>query len=285
MVALVGDSFAFGIVPHTLNFTRVAEDALRSRRGASVGRIAIHNFGISAIGLPEYELLLADEVPVFEPGLAIVALFPSNDLATAIPARRRPYNPREWRSVELSRRAFALVRASSRAPKADPEPASITSEEEWVEGNLPTHSEEEFIRIESLIWRALDPNNPRTQRQLDSLLDRLERMRRRAPFPLAIVVIPDEAQVSDRLRDEVLATHPELERIDRSAVYRALVETLRRHDFPILDLLPVLRAAERSATTHHFRDTHWNTYGNRIVGLELAGFIEDIWAADAPVED
>ena len=38
----------------------------------------------------------------------------------------------------------------------------------------------------------------------------------------------------------------------------------------VLDLLPVLREAEREARTHHLRDTHWNAHGNRVAGRELA---------------
>ena len=43
-----------------------------------------------------------------------------------------------------------------------------------------------------------------------------------------------------------------------------------------IDMLPALRKGEQTDRTYHLRDTHFNAYGNKIVGDALAHGLIDL---------
>jgi hypothetical protein len=280
VVAVLADSFGLGIVPRAANFIQVAEDRLRLGQVGSGRRVLLHDFGVPAIGVPEYALLLETEVAATAPDLVIVCLFPSNDLESVDPLRRVRWSLGRWLIIDLSRRVGSWLaeelRSSDRwqTPLASVGPAA--SGRDLAPSLLrPTLSEETFLRIERARLRGLDPRDPTQVRRIDRLIGLLESMRGSQPAAVQIVMIPDEFQVSDPLYRDLVRTDPALADFDRNALHHEIRGRLRSAGFRVLDLLDALRAAEAVAPTYHLRDTHWNEWGNRVAGEALARFVDE----------
>ena len=77
----MGDSFAHSIVPYSRTFATIAERGLEQALPNSYSRIAVHNLGVPAIGMPQYAYLLNEEVLALLPTLVVLAVFIGNDIA------------------------------------------------------------------------------------------------------------------------------------------------------------------------------------------------------------
>lgn len=279
-IAVVGDSFGVGVVPHALHYTSVAERELG---------LAVDNVGVAGCGPREYLALLVDEVLPLQPDAVVIALFAGNDLEFEVDARPnawlREFGSRErvllWqlpgRLLRLAREGEALsktVAPDSGAPGAP-----------WLDDPLsepPSLSPAAFLRLEVQRARALSQIDPAA---LDALLSILEEARALvAPRPFAVLLIPDEFQVEDQLWTEVLdAAGVELQ---REAFQQCLLPQLAQAGIPALDLLPSLRAVkpleDGRRHLYHARDTHWNARGNQAAGAALAGFLRELRADLSP---
>jgi hypothetical protein len=293
-VALVADSFGFGIVSHREHFATVAERRLAQRTTRGGPRISILNMGIPAIGPREYELLIASEVEALAPERVIVALFVGNDLIESRFDRPKRYSLRQWwiwRIPErlvvtlLEGRAAADESVSVVAREAVPAgPAGSAVGEPLghsaAEVERPTFSEATFTRIESDRLDALFSQD--SGGVYEALFRILGRIHARLGPRLALVLIPDQFQVDDGLLDQLLRhrEHPLEAPIDRPQA--RIMAWARERGIPVLDLLPALREAQAREATYHLRDTHWNAAGNRVAGEALARFLES-WLGLAPV--
>lgn len=95
--------------------------------------------------------------------------------------------------------------------------------------------------------------------------------------PLAVMLIPDEAQVNDELWGRVRGMMSRPETCPRDHAQEMIRAWLREHGIPCLDLLPRLRDQEALSDglrhLYHQNDTHLNARGNRVVGQALAAFL------------
>jgi hypothetical protein len=91
-----------------------------------------------------------------------------------------------------------------------------------------------------------------------------------------VMLIPDEFQVEDQLWQSIQAQVQQP--LERARPQRLLNEWLKQHNFPTLDLLPVLRAVaplgDRRKHVYHERDTHFNARGNEACAQALAEFLK-----------
>ena len=276
VVALLADSFGVGIVPYKHNFATVMERRL-ARRAPVAGRVAVNNFGVASIGLPEYAWLLANEVPATAPTRIVLGLFVGNDLSDLASRRRHGfYSVRQLQLFELGRRLAALGRASRRAAagheigrRRRPGPAR-------PEG---TFDPETFLEIELASFELCNTKNAEMDRLYRLAFEWLDRLHAAAGAKLLVVLIPDEYQVNDELfailRSRVMAP----EAYDRFYPQRRLEPFCRRRGIEVLDLLPPLRRANRQRPVYRLRDTHWNERGNRIAGEAIA---DQLVAGTAP---
>jgi hypothetical protein len=292
-VALVADSFGFGIVPHHEHFATVAEHRLAQRSTSGGPRISILNMGIPAIGPREYELLIASEVEALAPDRVIVALFVGNDLLESRADRPKRYSLRQWWIWRIPERLLlplleggAAVGGSERV--AGDGSGSVVAREALpvppgravAAVERPTFSEAAFTRIESDRLEALFSED--SERLYEALFRILARIHDHLGSRLAIVLIPDEFQVDEALLDRLLRhrEHPLEAPIDRPQ--ERIVTWAGARGIPVLDLLPALRDVQVREATYHLRDTHWNAAGNRVAGEALARFLES-WLGLAPV--
>ena len=90
---------------------------------------------------------------------------------------------------------------------------------------------------------------------------------------LVIVILPDEFQVNDTLWEQVQRKVGDASPLERDLPQKKILAFCAEHGIPCLDLLPILRAAEREGHTYHLRDTHWNARGNEVAGRATSDFL------------
>src|SRR5581483_7407084 len=84
VVASIGDSFSYGVVPHAFHFTTVAEEALPG--------VQIYNMGYPGLGPTDYLYLLQRRALPLQPDLIVVNLFVGNDIGDGSTGA----GPRRW---------------------------------------------------------------------------------------------------------------------------------------------------------------------------------------------
>ncbi|HZS41028.1 MAG TPA: hypothetical protein VFF06_29570 [Polyangia bacterium] len=272
LVVTIGDSFSVGGVPLPYHFTSVAE------RG--VPGCAIYNAGVARIGPREYQYLLKKEALALDPDLIVVDLFLGNDIVDDYGCNPSPL--RFWLDREnlllytVPRRLFAPPPGAAQAPMPPLDDAAARWP--WLidpTQEAPTLAPDAFYEIEDRHARELC--SAEAERYYGDFFQALDELIAAAGKPrLAFMLIPDELQVEDEVWTRVARDTAPLA-LERDRPQRVVGEWLARRGLPVLDLLPVLRAAAPfSDGKKHFyllRDTHFNARGNRIAGEALAGFL------------
>jgi hypothetical protein len=275
LVAVVGDSFSVGAVPHAFHYTTVAETLWGAR---------IDSFGVAGIGPPEYAHLVTEEVLPLAPDAIVIALFVGNDLDVEDPLETltdpglRSWFQRDQVLLPLvlerlgrerrERRRGGILEVQGEAGAAlEGDAAAVAREFPWVlDPTLeePTLDDEVFLELETrraLTLCAADPPG------LPVVWRSLEEARRAAgDVPLRVLLIPDEFQVDDGLWETVQARAGVP--LERDRPQRLLAAGLAARGFEFVDLLPLLRAEPPAADgrphLYHRNDTHFNARGNRV---------------------
>ena len=277
LVVSIGDSFAYGVVPHALHFTTIAEQQFRD--------VEISNMGFPGIGVRDYRYLLEHEARPLKPDLVVIHLFLGNDLTDGaqIGTPAQWFTADNYMTTTVLQRLHVLSRERQAGLASATEHVAVTRSElltqfPWLSDPMqeaPRFSKELFLNIETERARAVAAPVDVIYQRFFEELDQLERVA--GDVPLAFVLMPDEFQVDDELWQEVTAaTGP----LDRDRPQREIVQWLQKRGRPVLDLLPIFRAAEPLADGRrhlfHLRDTHTNARGNEIAGRALARFIEPL---------
>lgn len=286
-VAVIGDSFSIGAVPHALHFTTLAEELL--------GDTELLNLGISGVGPAEYQALLEHEALALQPDLVVICLFAGNDLgapslapgglmgalATLLDRRNVLIHQVPARLARLAeeREQIGAARvavsqgAYDVALPAYPTPEELRAALPFVADPLleqATLARETFLKLELSRLRDIAQAEAGTYRRL---IERCARMCAIArPVPVAFALIPDEFQVEDGLWAELAELG-----LERDRFQREVAPELARLGVAVLDLLPVLRAVEPLADgqrhVYHLNDSHFNARGNRAAAEALAPFV------------
>lgn len=280
-VALLADSFGVGIVPFAYNFATVAERRLTALlKGAVPGRVAVHNLGVTRIGMPGYAYLLRTEVPRLGVAQVVLAVFAGNDLDGFPEARPRHgflkmrLSLGGWLLWRVPRRAWKIHRALEARGAEEPSvplngqaPLAYLNNPELEQ---PFFDEEHFLAIERGKMALLDPADLTTKGKYERFFGALEKFHRELDRRLLVMLIPDELQVNDRLWRQLGGGTAATARLQRDYPQRRITAWCAEERIRVLDLLPVLRRAERGGRTYHLRDTHFNARGNRVAGEALA---------------
>ncbi|MCK9996106.1 MAG: SGNH/GDSL hydrolase family protein [Candidatus Krumholzibacteria bacterium] len=276
----LGDSFVYGAVSTRDNFLRVAERTLDD--GTDILLMGVPGWST------ENELGVLEDFGLgLEPDLVIVNFFVGNDV-TGIPVRGRVIrgniypttSPLPVRNLLRKSQLFvmfeSLVLRGMMKQLKDDETQAHTGETESdqvselylkiVPHNLPVFSREPDKRTAALWVEA------------ESYLNRIDEVCRAVRVPWMLVVIPDEMQVDPVVRSQVLeGLGLSWENYDFDAPQRRLNDWARKHDIPVLDLLPVMRAEHDPAARLYVpNDTHWNKRGNFVAGQAVAEAISNM---------
>ena len=291
-VVSIGDSFSMGIVPHWYHFTTVCERV-------SPG-LAVHNLGRTGIGPGGYLRFLQTEGLGLDPDLILINIFVGNDIAESL----RWNNPRGFLESWCDRRNVLTYQVPIRLARlAQSEGNQIAADESvgdlqdkttqsvrtqsldeltasmpWLEDPTlepPRFSESEYSRIEG--ERANIIRRGEMLGAYAHLTTAIDVMRDASgDTPFAVMLIPDEYQVSDRVWQTVRDGLGQ-ETMERDRPQERIIAWLQEQGIPYLDLLPVFRAVsalpDGQRHLYHLRDTHINARGNRVVGEALAEFL------------
>jgi hypothetical protein len=274
-VAIIGDSFVYGIVARVENFTTQLQ-LIADREGSPV---QILNMGIPSAEPETYLRVLESDCVRWNVDAAGIMLFVGNDVTQA----HSDFETRIWfgsphevlrspflagGSLEYSY-AFRTARALLRWARERSNPSGG--------GRF---SEGTFLSIERQRARvfAATPDRfvRRAYRESAEILQAMIERAKARGIGLFVVLAPDELQVNDDLRAALLAdARVDPADYDFERPQRVLSEPLRRAGVPVLDLLRPLRARTSSESVYAVRDTHWSAYGNRVVAELLWDFLRD----------
>jgi len=288
VVAMIGDSFSYGVVPHHYHFSTVCERRMK---------VAVYNFGYPSIGPHEYRQVLQAEVLKVAPDVIAVNLFIGNDIANANQVPPGPRRLDRWLDrrnlliYQLPRRLGIFLAERRTARSAAPvggiqgEGArrrlatvkEMTAVYPWLEDPLlepPTISEDRFLLLEKS--NAIAICDPRTA-DYSALFAVLRDIRRLAgETPLVVQLLPDEFQVNDVLWRQIRQAQGKRDLV-RDLPQQILADWLDAEKIPYHDLLPVLRNrcachSNGIRRCYHLRNTHFNARGNRVTGEAMARF-------------
>lgn len=279
----IGDSFTFGAGPARDNYLDLLEAELSV---AGIGPVEVMNAGVAGYNTRQASVHLREYGLQFEPHLVTLGFFVGNDIeenesdpmfrvvdGELTDPKRRPGRLQRWLSrshlVRLLRAALAGV---VRASEAGPAPR----------GGLDGFLAIERQRME--ICRV--PPKPRIERGYAASEERLLALARdldRRGIVFLVVLIPDEFQVDEGVRNAALAavpasvepTEPEAPGVpfDWELPQRRLAAFLEKHGIAYLDLLPALREARATGSVYLPRNTHLDRRGNGVVAQRLKAWI------------
>jgi len=93
--------------------------------------------------------------------------------------------------------------------------------------------------------------------------------------PLVIVIIPDQIQVEQKLRQTLLKKFNISENsIDIYYPNRQLINYLKERNVHYVDLTKPLQEAAKSKTLYLIRDTHWNYEGHELAGTIISDYLQ-----------
>lgn len=223
--------------------------------------IDVYNFGLSQSCPSDLAAQLADDVLRFKPDLVLVFVALGDDLQPAA----RPRAAFDWRNLRLSRWAasrWGLVLPS--AGVADEATASATNYDEHLWATARRLSV-----CRTPIDDAMQASWARATRELDRAL----RVCQRREVPLALVLVPGDFQVSDRLR-EVSRRRAGLrpEQLDLDLPQRRLAGFAQDRSLPVVDLLPHFRAASKPAYCQGRAEP--SEHGHRVASQVIGGYLQ-----------
>jgi hypothetical protein len=290
VIASIADSFGQGVVPHSRNFTTVAERILRERLGRDYRRIAVDNYGTAAVGMPEYLYILQHQVMAYDPTVVLLSVFVGNDIENNEEKGVLTWKAFQgWWLYELPRRYLATVSAGvphdgegkSGAGWSGVLPKGIPPYIDHPEKEEPSFPRDRYLSIEANRMQVCDTTSFKTEANYRYFLTMLDRIVDSAAGRLMIAIIPDEFQVNDELYRELLSRHDRPGDMDRDYPQSRIHDYCMEKGLPCLDLLPALRAAAKTQRPYHLNNTHWNSWGNRVAGEAIANFV----AARLPPRD
>lgn len=271
-IVALGDSFAFGAVPHKNNYLTLLGDNLRNK-GYNV---EILNMGIPKTGPQDYADLLKEEGLTLKPDLVLVSLFMGNDFLIM---------SADDKSKSLRTQSYLLsllYYIFSIRPYID-EGAKY-----WGGGTYddtaPAFEKNRFLELEhgqALVFRYAAE---RTQNQLfddafsklKSPLEELIRISNDAKVKITFVIMPDKIQIESSFAKEVEQKFGERgNKYDFSHPDTALMEWFGAKGTPSLDLSQMFRKTfeETHKQLYKPNDIHWNIAGNELAAEKIEKFL------------
>jgi hypothetical protein len=247
----LGDSFTFGVVPYQHNYLTVLEEELNNRGR----RVEIINMGIPGIGPKDYLAVLTDEGLELNPDMVLLSFFIGNDFL-----REEQERSLYSYSYVASFINFLII--------ANQEQLAVSGSE--YKDNEPTFSDAKFVSLESdrsEIYRKQNPSFEADFAEAIGYVARIKRLCDERNISFAVVLIPDEVQVSKAVQSRVLLIkgfNASPEDFDFTLPNRLMAAKLREQNINFIDLLDGFAAASAQANLYKPNDTHWNIAGNRL---------------------
>ena len=279
-IVALGDSFTFdsGFVPLDRMWHTLVGENIRARIKRPVELL---NLGVPGVG-PRFALRLFEiEARRLSADLVLFGLFVGNDLGDDVPPPDHGWSlQRSCLSCRLFRHAVVLagapgsVLARERGPGGYAVPGYTYNPDVMV-GFI---SEESFLKSErGQAYTFAKAARPWFNGRLDDVVQTviaLDRAVREARGRLVVVIIPDQVQVDEAIRQAVLAD-ASLSSYDFDWPQPVLTTRLAAAGVSVIDLLPAFRAAPPVPRLYGRRNTHWSAAGNALAAEVITARLPD----------
>jgi lysophospholipase L1-like esterase len=266
-LAIVGDSFVFGVVKRDLNFAQV----LQRKFDEGNRDIRVMNMGIPGIGPKNYLMLLKNDAKKHMADTVYVMFFVGNDLVESHPdfktkiafgsirqVLEKPYtigmDKEYFSSYRMFRAGLRMIRERYLDPQRE---------------DGATFSRAGYLAIEkqrAIVFKT--DMSQYTRRSYDhavALLHELAETAAAQSMDLKVILAPDEIQVDEQLRADVFNNsnlYPS--EYDFTQPQKILSEQLDKKGIAYIDLLPAFVDAGKTRKLYKKYDSHWNKEGNKL---------------------
>lgn len=274
----LGDSFAFGIVPHDYTYFTKLEQKLQRM----VGNVSLFNMGISQTNPTDYYTILTQEGNHLDPDLVLLSFFVGNDYDVP----RKP-----WYRHSYMLTAFYYIY------KVTYKVNDFAGHEPYCDG-CDTFDRREYLRVEKErldAWMYHTPENRQFpggpngsfERTVATLLRTRDYCATRGA-KFIVLLIPDELQVDKPLQDDIIKTYFAREGkipYDVLTPTRLLVERLKQNNIAYIDLHEAFQKGVITQQLYKPSDSHWNIAGNEFAAQLLADSLVKVIRQPAPLAD
>jgi len=254
----LGDSFAFGVVPHKFNFMTLLEKQLNQ-----CNKVEVINMGIPWLDPEDFLSVMVHEGLEFNPDLVMVCFFIGRDF---LPNERSLYTYSH--AASFLKFLYDLHRGYE---------GQIYHGKSIYEDDKPTLTDEVFMHCEKGRSRIFVKNYEKFKSLFGGAVSPLRRMKdicQARGIDLMVVMIPDEMQVNAQLQTEVVtATNRSADQFDFDLPNRMLSHELENMKVKQLDLLEPFKQASMRERLYKLRDTHWNIPGNKLAAELIGNYI------------
>ncbi|GAB2562593.1 alginate O-acetyltransferase AlgX-related protein [Spirosoma areae] len=259
----LGDSFAFGIVPHQYTYLTKLENKLNNR----IGNICLFNMGISQTNPTDYYSILTNEGAHLKPDLVLVSFFIGNDFDVI----KKPWFRHSFMLTALNYIGTVAWKVKD-----------FAGHEAYAD-SAHTFRREDYLKIEKErmdSWKYHMPDKGPLPGQKTGFFEQtIATLLRTRDYCTAhgakfmVTIIPDELQVDSTLQQEVVsAYYPTVGRLpyDVLTPTRLLTQRLRANGIPYIDMLEAFQTASSAKRLYKPSDSHWNIAGNEFAAQLLA---------------
>ena len=264
-LAVIGDSFVFGVVERRLNFTALIQE----RADRSGKKIEVLNMGIPAAGPRQYLGLINKDASQMEADIACVVFFIGNDTLQSHPDFETRIFAGSTRDVlakpylmGLSSKyilSYRTLRATTRQLRERFRPPQENG----------SFTKESFLDIETERAAVSEKTLAGFMRTCYAssieLLKKMDIAAKKRGMTFFVVLAPDEFQVNAALQQDIVKrSQMKVDQYDFLQPQRQMVRDLEGAGIVVLDLLPHYLADGEKRSYYIPRDTHWNEAGNRL---------------------
>jgi hypothetical protein len=280
----LGDSFSVYLCAEGKNYNNLLQKKFIA---AGKSDVEIVNAGMEAIGPGYYWHILNKFGDLFKPDLLLLGFFVGNDFEEAdfqihlgnfisepndlVKRYSRYYQFRKFRLYKLLRNKYIRFREAQ------------WKEQESRSANhqaVGTFSQKTFMHVEDVRSWIFDKTKHDQLRQYwhqcADIILKMQDWCDQRKIKMVIVLLPDQFQVDQKVREAVLATYQNIaeNNLDLDQPNNLIMKFCRAHNLYCLDLLEQFQEQGKTRDLYALRDTHWNDAGNRLAADLIFGYLE-----------
>ncbi len=305
-ILALGDSFTYGRVHYEYNFLTLLEERLDQHWPE--WRVEILNAGVPAYQ-PVNELHYLKKYGFrLEPDLVLLNFYVGNDLFSneKEPTDLHPEAPIHdeletvetlplysllrwselyWTVLNFYARYQVLEEINQRVPELDP---SQMEDPRRIHPDFWMMDEEQYgeeLKQQMRLYFSSERRNDWDRENFVTtvaVIQEMAEMCRERGVDFAVVLIPSEVQVDEKVRElfqEAIEEEIPVSTFDFEQPQKTLVQQLNETGIHCLDLLPAFSRQGKEKRLYLLRDTHWNEEGNALAAEKLfspiGGWIEE----------